>query len=82
MIFYQIVSSHSLSKYIEISLENLYADNRKVRKDMKTNGPFPSCLTPLFQSGARCKAIEMEIIFYSQANIAHFHKKGFALISL
>ena len=52
------------------------------KEDMKTNGPFPSCLTPLFQSGARCEAIDMEIIFYSHANIAHFHKKGFALISL
>ena len=27
------------------------------------NGPFPSCLKPLFQSEAKCKAVEMKIIF-------------------
>ena len=52
------------------------------KEDMKTNGPFPSCLTRLFQSEARCKAIDMEIICYSHVNIAHIHKKGFALIWL
>ena len=49
---------------------------------MKTNGPFPSCHKPLFQSEARCEAIDVEIIFYSHANIVHFDKKGFALIPL
>ena len=32
------------------------------KEDMKTNGPFPSCYKPLFQSGTRCEAIEMEMI--------------------
>ena len=27
------------------------------------NGPFPSSLEPLFQSEAKCKAVEMKIIF-------------------
>ena len=34
---------------------------------------------PLFQSEAKCKAIDMKIIFYSHA---HFYKKGFALALL
>ena len=43
------------------------------------NSPFPSCLKPLFQSEAKCRAIDMEMIFYSHANKTHFHNKGFAL---
>ena len=34
---------------------------------------------PLFQTQAKCKAIDMKIILYSHANKTHFHKKGFAL---
>ena len=34
---------------------------------------------PLLQSEAKCKAIDMQIIFYSHA---HFYKKGFALALL
>jgi len=33
---------------------------------------------PLFQSEAKCKAIDM--IFYSHANKIHFQKKGFELV--
>ena len=43
------------------------------------NSPFPSFLKPLFQSEAKCKAIDMEIIFYFHVNLTHFYKKGFAL---
>ena len=43
------------------------------------NRPFPSFLKPLFQSEAKCKAIDMEINFDSLANKTHFHKEGFAL---
>ena len=39
----------------------------------------PSCLKPLFQSQAKCKAIDMKMIFYSHANKTHFHKKDCAL---
>ena len=41
--------------------------------------PFPSCLKPLFQSKAKCEAIDLKMIFYSHANRTHFHNKGFAL---
>ena len=34
---------------------------------------------PLFQSEAKCEAIEMEMMLYSHANETHFLKKGFAL---
>ena len=34
---------------------------------------------PLFQTQAKCEAIDMKIIFYSHANKTHFHKIGFAL---
>ena len=38
----------------------------------------PSSLGPLFQNEGRCSAFDMEIIFHSQANKTHFHKKGCA----
>ena len=41
--------------------------------------PFLSFLVPLFQSKAKCEAIDMNMIFYSHANRTHFHKEGFAL---
>ena len=42
------------------------------------NRPFPSSPGPLFQNEGRCSAFDMEIIFYSHANITYFHKKGCA----
>ena len=36
--------------------------------------PFPSWLKPLFQSEAKCEAIDM--IFYSHENKTRFHNKG------
>ena len=46
---------------------------------LSSNSPFPSCLKPLFQREAKCKAIDTKLIFYSRANKTHLHKKGFAL---
>ena len=43
------------------------------------NRPFPSCPKPLFQSEAKCEAIDMKNIFYSRANKTDFHGKGGAL---
>ena len=34
---------------------------------------------PLFQSEAKCEAIDMKMSFYSHANKTHFHKKSFPL---
>ena len=42
------------------------------------NRPFPSSPGPLFQNEGRCSAFDMEIIFRSHTNKAHFHKKGCA----
>ena len=44
-----------------------------------SNSPFPSCLKPLFQREAKCKATDAKLIFYSYANKTHLHKKGFAV---
>ena len=42
------------------------------------NRPLLSCLKLLFQSEAKCEAIDMKIISHSHANKTHFHK-GLAL---
>jgi len=34
---------------------------------------------PLFESEAKCEAIDIKMIFSSHANRAHFHKKDFTL---
>ena len=41
--------------------------------------PLPCCPKPLFQSEAKCAAIDMKTTFYSHAKKTHFQKKGFAL---
>ena len=41
--------------------------------------PLPSCLKSLFESEAKCKAIDLKMILYSYANKTRFHKKGCAL---
>ena len=40
---------------------------------------FPSRTKPLFQSEAKCEAIDMKITSYSHSNKTHFRRKGFAL---
>ena len=46
------------------------------------NRLFPNWPTPLFQSEAKCEAIDLKIFFffYSHKNKTHFHKKGLALL--
>ena len=39
------------------------------------NRPFPSWSKLLFQSEAKCKAIDMKMIIYSHANKTNFHMK-------
>ena len=41
--------------------------------------PFPSSKKSHFQNEAKCKAIDMKMIFNYYANKTHFHNKGFAL---
>ena len=40
---------------------------------------FPSSPGTLYQNDVKCSAFDMEMIFHSQANTTHFHKKGCAL---
>ena len=47
----------------------------------RVNRSFLSWPKPLFQNKAKCKAIDIKIIFYSHANETHFHKKSI-LVSL
>ena len=41
--------------------------------------PLLSCLKALFQSEAKCEAIDMKMIFYSHVNKTYFYHKGFAV---
>ena len=43
------------------------------------NRPFPSSPEPLYQNEVKCSAFDMEMIFHSHANEAHFHRKSCAL---
>ena len=43
------------------------------------NRPFARCPKPLFQSEAKCEAIDTTMTFYSRANKIHFHKKSFTV---
>ena len=54
---------------VEINISNNEVSNRL----------FQSCPNPLFQSEAKCEAIDMKMMSYSHANKTHFHKKGFTL---
>ena len=44
---------------------------------LQCNWPFPSYLKPLFQSEAKCEAIDGKMIFHCHENKTHFHKKSF-----
>ena len=53
--------------------------SNKCNEIFKRYRPFLSYPKPLFQSEANCKAIDVKMIFYSHANVTHFHYKGFVL---
>ena len=42
------------------------------------NSPFSSCLKPLFQSEAKCEAIDMKMIVFFSWTKNSLHKKGFS----
>ena len=44
---------------------------------MCMNRPCPPM--PLYENEVKCSTFDMEIIFHSDANKSHFHKKGCAL---
>ena len=53
--------------------------NRARNGDKSNTRRFPSCLKPLFQSEAKCDAIDTNMILYSRVSEAHFQKKCCAL---
>ena len=53
--------------------------NRARNGDKSNTRRFTSCLKPLFQSEAKCDAIDTNMILYSRVNEAHFQKKCCAL---
>ena len=65
----QGLHENSVLSDVEINISNNEVSNRL----------FQSCPKPLFQSEAKCEAIDMKMISYSHANKTHFHKKGFTL---
>ena len=46
---------------------------------IKVNKPFLSCLKPLFQSEAKCEAVDIEINFQYYSNKTHFQVLHLAL---
>ena len=54
-----------------------------MRSTNKVDRPFSSCLKPLFQSEAKCAAIDTKVIFCCHANKTDFHNNGlaFSLVS-
>ena len=52
-----------------------YTTNRGIVN--RFNSPSPSCLKPLFQSEAKCEAIDLKMIFNFHAHKTHFPNKGF-----
>ena len=44
-----------------------------------SNTSFPSSTGPLYQNEVKCSAFDIKMIFNSNANKTHFHKKGFEL---
>ena len=54
-------------------------DKKRSVSAPSANRPFARCPKPLFQSEAKCEAIDTTMTFYFHANKIHFHKKGFAV---
>ena len=67
---------HSSCLLLSLLPHYLGAWNR-LSEECFLNRPFPSSRGPLFQNEGSCSAFDMEIIFHSHADKAHFHKKGF-----
>ena len=68
----------SLLPWVDMSKKQRvgYYEQNSVRdKWVLTNSLLPSRPQPLFQSEAKCKAIDMKIFFYSHVHKTHFHKK-------
>ena len=70
--------NYALLKFLDVNRVNVFACCIVLFQAL-FNGPFTSCPQPLFQSEAKCKAIDMKMIFHSHANKLIFALKGFVL---
>ena len=68
--------NYPLLKFLDVNRVNVFACCI-VWFQALFNGPFTSCPQPLFQSEAKCKAIDMKMIFHSHANKTHFRSERF-----
>ena len=76
MIFVSLLLWVDMSKKQRIG----YCEQNNVRdKWVITNSLLPSRPQPLFQSEAKCKAIDMKMFFYSHANRTHFSQENWDL---
>lgn len=64
---------HKNQEYVVTYKSDIHALSNKV------NRPFPSCCKPLFQSEAKCEAVDIEINFQYYANKTHFQVLHLAL---
>ena len=72
MIFLSLLPWVDMSKKQRVG----YYDQNNVRdKWVLTKSLLPSRPQPLFQSEAKCKAIDMKMFFYSHVHKTHFQKK-------
>ena len=68
----------SLLPWVDMSKKQrvgYYEQNNVRDKWVLTNSLLPSRPQPLFQSEAKCKAIDMKMFFYSPVHKTHFQKK-------
>ena len=63
----------------EQALPGALAAGREKEGELATtrlwNRPFPCSPGPLYQNEVKCSAFDMKLIFHSDANKTHFHKK-------
>ena len=67
--------NYALLKFLDVNRVNVFACCIVLFQAL-FNGPFTSCPQPLFQSEAKCKAIDMKMIFHSHANKTHFRSES------
>ena len=67
---------YALLKFVDVNRVSVF-DCCIVLFQALFNGPFTSCPQPLFQSKAKCKVIDMKMIFHSHANKTHFRLERF-----
>ena len=70
--------NYPLLKFLDVNRVNVFACCIVLFQAL-FSGLFTSCPQPLFQSEAKCKAIDMKMIFHSHQIKLIFARKGFVL---